>query len=189
MRLPALAFLASAALTAIPALAAEPPFPTTDFSGTWVVRDGGGNEFRADMRYSAAKRSMRMETAPGGMEIYAIRDMKTGEIVMWSSQMPGMGMRIATPAESKIEAEPTGEKSSVNGETCEVWTIEQGTACLGAGNVPLRTEVEGTTAELEDLKRGPQDASLFEPPAGLNVMTIKELSGAIQGMELPKLPF
>lgn len=182
-----LALLAPIAL-ASPALA-EPPFPTTDFSGTWIIHDGGGNEFQAEMAYSATDRSMRMDMAPGGVEMHAIRDMETGEMVMWSAQMPGMGLRLDTPKELDVSATATGETRTVNGESCEVWKIESGTACLAEGNVPLQTEADGVTAELTDVARGPQDESLFSPPPGLSIMTVKGAMGMMKGMDIPQLPF
>ncbi len=188
MRLPSIPIALPVLLVAAHAGAAEPPYPTTDFSGTWVIQDGNGNEVQAGMHYSASQKAMRMELAPGGMDMHAIRHMDTGDTVVWSSQMGGMGMRLKTPTEVDVDIEPTGETDSVDGESCKVWRVEGGTACLADGNVPLRTKVEGATAELHDLKRGPQDASLFEPPADLNIISIKELKG-LDGLKLPNLPF
>lgn len=169
---------------------AEPPLPTTDFSGTWSIDDGEGNTVAADVRYSAANRAMRLEMSPGGMAMNAIRDMASGEVIMWTAQMPGMGMRIATPTEFEVDAEATGERQEVNGESCEIWRFEKGTACLAEGNVPLRTVAEGVTAELTELKREPQDAALFEPPADLNIINIRDVGGLkLEGLNLPNMPF
>ncbi|ESR22741.1 hypothetical protein [Lutibaculum baratangense] len=189
MRLLLAGCFAAAISLAAPAMA-EPPLPQTDFSGTWVVRDGSGDEMKVAMRYSAADGAMRVEISPAGMQISAIRDMQSGDIVMWTSQMPGMGMRVKTPAdvESRVNATATGETETVRGETCEIWQVDEGRACLGEGNVPLRVEVDGTTAELHDLKREPQEAAHFSPPAGLTVMDMPA-AAAMQGLPLPRLPF
>ena len=186
MRSLLLPILVSATIFVAPARA-EPPLPTTDFSGTWVVQDRGGNQFRADMQYSAEEKAMRMSMSAGGQQMDMIRDMDTGEVVMWSAQMPGMGMRMETPTGQDVDARPTGDMREVNGETCEVWEVEGGTACIGEDNIPLTTEAVSATAELQDLQRTPQDAALFEPPADLNIM---DMPGAAQGgMQMPDLPF
>ncbi len=168
-RIAARAFGLSAALLAYPVLA-EPPYPTVDFQGEWVLSDDKGMQVRAEMYYSAAGRKMRIDMNQQGMAMSSVRDMVSGEMVMWSDQMPGMGMRLPTTKNEDFDGEPTDETKTVNGEDCTVWQMKVAVACLTDENIPVEVTGNGFSSGLENLQRTPQDAGVFAVPEGLNIM-------------------
>lgn len=168
-RISAAVFCIFSALIASPA-AAEPPYPTVDFQGDWVLNDGKGNEVRAEMHYSAADRKMRVDMAQQGMAMSSVRDIASGDMIMWSDQMPGMGMRLASIKDDQFDGEPTDETKTVNGEDCTVWEMPTARVCLTEDNIPIEVTGEGFSSGLENLQRTTQDAAIFAVPEGLNIM-------------------
>jgi hypothetical protein len=162
----------AAALSAAAALAAhaEPPRPTVDFRGDWVLSDGKGMQITADMYYSADSQKMRIDMDQQGMSMSSVRDMESGETIMWSSQMPGMGMRMPTVKDTDFDGEPTADTKTIGNEICTIWKVKTVQVCLTEENIPLEATGEGFSASLENLERGAQDSTLFEVPAGLNIM-------------------
>jgi len=150
--------------------AAEPPYPKVDFQGEWVLDDGKGTAIRAQMHYSAQDRKMRMDMNQQGMAMSSVRDMDTGEMIMWSDQMPGMGMRLATPPHESFDGEPTDETKTVNGETCTVWQMPETKVCLTDENIPVEVTGQGFASSLENIQRVAQDAALFTAPDSLQIM-------------------
>ncbi|WP_436639912.1 hypothetical protein [Microbaculum sp. FT89] len=169
LRQSALAIGLSAALFAS-AAHAEPPYPTVDFQGDWVLSDGKGMDVRATMHYSAANRKMRINMKQQGMAMSSVRDMASGDMILWSDQMPGMAMRVPNIDANDFDGTPTDEKKTVNGEDCTVWEMKQALACLTADNIPIEVTGEGFGSGLENLQRTEQDPAVFEVPSGLNVM-------------------
>ena len=164
-------------LSAGGAAASEAPKPKKDFAGDMVV-SGKGQELVISMRYSTALDKMRTDVKAQGMEMMGVRDMKSGEIIMWSNQMPNMAMRIQGPTDKEIDAQKTGETREIDGVACSVWKVKEATACLTDDNIMLESEAEGMTARMTNLELAPQDQSLFGPPAGVNVMDMpKNMQG------------
>jgi len=159
----------AAAFFASPALA-EPPYPTVDFQGDWVLGNQQGIEIKARMFFSAAERKMRIEMNQAGMAMTSIRDMDSGYMIMWSEQMPGVGMRLPKINQEDLEAVRTDETRQIGEETCTVWTVKQVETCLTEENIPIQTAAEGFSAKLEGLERVEQDPAMFEVPDGLNIM-------------------
>ena len=169
---------------------AEPPYPTIDFQGEWALSDDNGNVVRADMHYSAANKKMRIDMNQQGMEMSSVRDMGTGEMIMWSNQMPGMAMRLPTMKDDEFDGERTDETKTIGGETCTVWKMKQVEACLTEENIPVQTTGQGYSASLETIERTPQDASLFAVPDGLTVMDMPANMPGAGGMGAGQgLPF
>lgn len=169
-RFPALGAVVLAATLAASPAAAEAPYPTVDFQGEWVLSDDKGTEIRAGMHYSAALKKMRINMNQPGMEMSSVRDMGTGEMLMWSNQMPGMAMRLPTAKDDEFDGEATDETKTIGGENCTVWTLKGAAACLTEENIPIETTGQGFTASLKNLQRTTQDSALFEVPDGLNIM-------------------
>jgi hypothetical protein len=156
-------------LGATPALA-EPPYPTVDFQGEWVLSDDNGNLINAEMHYSAANKKMRIDMSQQGMEMTSVRDMESGEMIMWSSQMPGMAMRLPTMDINDFDGERSDEVRTIGSETCTVWTMKDVQACLTEENIPVETSGAGYSASLQNIQRTDQDVSLFAVPDGVTVM-------------------
>ncbi len=170
-RLATLALGLSTSFLAAPAFA-EQPFPTVDFQGEWVLTSDKGLQMRAQMHYLATPRKMRVDMEQHGMAMSSVRDMETGELVMWSEQMPGMGMRLPSPKD-EYEGERTDESKTVNGEGCTIWVMKMAEVCLTEDNIPLEvTTSNGIRSGLENLERVAQDPAMFEVPAGLNIMNM-----------------
>ena len=122
-----------------------------------------------------------------GQQMTMIRSMRDGVVTMWSSMQPGMAMRVDTDRSMRLEGERTGRRDTVNGEACEIWIASNGEVCVTDDGIPIRSSGKGTTATMVDLQRTAQDAGLFEPPAGMQVMTLPQIPGG--AMPGPKLPF
>ena len=169
MRVPAV-LAAFACISVGSPAAAEVPYPTVDYQGEWVLSGESGQVMRAGMRYSASQKRMRMEMNQQGMAMTSVQDIAGGQAIMWSEQMPGMAMRIAIGNVEEFNPERTDETRTIEGETCTVWVVAEARACLTEENIPIETSGEGFTAVLQNLERTSQDAALFEPPSGLQVM-------------------
>lgn len=164
-----LPLMLGAVLAASP-LGAETPYPKIDFKGDWALSDGAGTEVRAEMRYSAALMKMRIDMEQQGMGMTSVRQMPGGDMVMWSTQMPGMAMRLPTMHDEDLHAEPTGMTKTVGGEACTIWKMKTAEACLTDENIPLEVIGEGHVSTLTNVERAVQDPALFEIPAGLAIM-------------------
>ncbi|MGE0231500.1 MAG: hypothetical protein AB7O39_06415 [Flavobacteriaceae bacterium] len=159
------------------AVAAEAPKPKKDFAGDMVV-SGKGQELVISMRYSTTLDKMRTDVKAQGMEMMGVRDMKSGEIIMWSNQMPNMAMRIHGPTDEEIDAQKTGETREIDGVACAVWKVKEATACLTDDNIMLESQAEGMTARMTNLEIAAQDENHFAPPSGVNVMDVpKNMQG------------
>jgi hypothetical protein len=178
----------AAALFASPALA-EPPYPKVDFEGDWVMTTNKGMVIKAQMHYMANPRKMRVDVNQQGMAMSSVRDMASGDMVMWSQQMPGMAMRLPSPKEDDFEGAPTSETKTVNGEDCTVWQLKATEVCLTDDNIPLEvTTTSGIRTGLENMQRTAQDPALFEIPDGLKIMDMPAAaagSGPQPGQGMP----
>jgi hypothetical protein len=179
-------------LAAVPVVhAGELPYPTVDFQADWVVRGPDSEVMDATMHYRASGKQMRLKMQQQGMAMSSIQNMETGEVIVWSDQMPGMAMRIRSETDDPdILPQRTGETKTVNGEACTVWTADRVQVCLTDENIPLETTGEGFSATLRNLDRSTQDAGLFAPPAELRVMDMPTgMPGAENMMPGMGLPF
>lgn len=183
----AVVFALSAALFVSPAFA-EPPYPTVDFQGDWVLNDGKGMEVRAEMHYSAAEKKMRVDMAQQGMAMSSVRDIASGDMIMWSDQMPGMGMRLASIKDDQFDGDPTDETKTVNGEDCTVWEMPTTQVCLTGDKIPVEVVGDGFASSLENLQRTTQDAAIFAVPEGLNIVDMPKTmpgGGPLPGQGMP----
>src|SRR5690606_26225461 len=117
---------------------AEAPRPQTDFEADWIMQGAEMPDMTAKMHYSVDLQMMRMEMAHQDMPMTTIRNMATGEMVMWSAQMPGMAMRMNTPTEpDDAEPTPTGETRTIGDEDCDVVLVSDVEICLSTDNIAL----------------------------------------------------
>lgn len=175
--------LAAALLAAGPALATEPPMPTTDFTAQWSI-EGDGGVVAAILRYSVAEAAMRIDMTQQGMAMTSVHRLKERRALMWSDQMPGMAMRLQLPERTEDIAR-TAETRSIGGETCTVHVTPEIRTCLTDDNIPLETVGDGFAMRVSDLRRERQDPALFSPPPGLQVL---DMPAGMPGMGAPGGP-
>lgn len=177
---------------------AEPaPMPQTDFTATWQI-EGEQLESMGPSRiaYSASLGKMRIDMSGSGQNMTIVRNMETGQALMWSDMMPGMAMQVDTGRNFTLEGERTGQRDAVNGEACEIWTSNGAQVCITADGIPVRSVGQGVTATMTQIDRSPQDAGDFAPPEGLQVMNLPKGAagmgggmGAGMGMPQGQFPF
>ena len=152
-----------------------------------MIRDGG---------------RMRMEMNTGEGATAVISNAQTGESIIVTTAMGRtMAMRASgdqfeDPAkEWQAEVASTATRTgscSVAGESGSEWTHQSdghtNTACVTSDGIILRATEDGrTTWEATRVTRGPQDASLFEAPAGVEVMDLGNMGAAMnQALERAK---
>lgn len=204
MRVVLFAALFICAATALPAGSAVLMPPETGYSATRIVKTGG-NEISGKV-YSQG-RNERWEMSVQGMRQVSILQHDAGRAFLYMPDM-NMAMTMNTADAEKygvsdvftgIEAEEAGTEivdgeettryrippTPKNGNTeTMVWITDDG--------IPVKAEGEGSQGAfsmvLKDLKRGPQDASLFRLPDGVTPMTMPAgLPGMMQG-GLPAMP-
>ncbi|MBL8543337.1 MAG: hypothetical protein JNJ63_05965 [Hyphomonadaceae bacterium] len=145
---------------------------------------------------------MRMEMSTGEGSSVIISNAQTGESVIITSAM-GRTVAMRTSADQftdpakdwQAEVATTATRTgscSVAGENGSEWSHQSGehanTACVTSDGIILRATQDGrTTWETTRVTRGPQDAALFEVPAGVQVMDLNNLGAAMsQAMERAK---
>ncbi|MEO1198748.1 MAG: hypothetical protein AAFX39_05875 [Pseudomonadota bacterium] len=161
-------------LLTAPVQAESPPLPQVDFQGDWQLQDGSGDMIQSmTMRYSVEEPVMAIFVSAEGMEMNAIRRMESGEMIMWTSAMPGMAMRMTIPQEElTADATNTGRREEVNGEACTIWTANDAEVCVSDDGIPLESRFDGGVAQLVNIDRAPQDGASFGPPEGVQVMDL-----------------
>lgn len=181
-----LLIMALIAVILLPGASAEWLKPDAAYSAVRVMRSGG-MEMRGPVHHDHGKE--RWEVAPQGMRQVMIRRPDQERMLMILPDM-NMGMELdlsqakqVPSAESYAAKQPERlGREEVGGEmTTKYRLVEDG----GQGpitmlfwvtddGIPLRMEGSGAQGNFEmllsDLKRGAQDAGLFEPPAGLQLM-------------------
>ena len=167
-------------LTSGAALAGQVPVPKTDYEGVWKMDSGETMEFH----YSAARHAMRMNMQSPDGKSYMVKDMGSGVTHMWSDEMPGMVMRMKGQAISDApEAVKLDETKEIAGEICTVWAVKDGGhTCFTDDGIWLENTMNGAHVEVQSLARRTQDAALFEPPAGAQIM---EMPGGGAGGRAP----
>lgn len=179
--------------------------PQSGYSATRIV-NAGGNEISG--KVYAQDQNERWEMTVQGMRQISILQHKSGRAYLYMPDM-NMAMSVNTADAAKygvseiftgIEAEEAGT-DVVNGEQTTRYRIaanEQNRntetmVWLTDDGIPVK--VEGSSPQgpfsmtLEDLKRGPQDASLFKLPDGVTPMTMPAgLPDMIQSGRMPGMP-
>lgn len=174
-----------------PAVAVELPKPTASYSATQTVT-AEGETMKAKLFRDKDK--MRIDNDEGGSMIF---DAPNQRMVMI---MPGMPMAMAMPLDPTKEWDQpnaldhcqveAGGRETIRGEATTLYTIDcpakdkdapwKGEIAVTADGIPMRMDMETiengkpapVKAELSDVKRGPQPASLFQLPAGVEVGTM-----------------
>ncbi|MHA1564405.1 MAG: hypothetical protein ACTSX7_03740 [Alphaproteobacteria bacterium] len=170
-----------------PAVAAEWPKPDAAYSAQRIM-DAGGMQINGQIYHDQGKE--RWESNTGGMSMVRIMRPDLGKLLMY---MPQMNMAMEMPLDGGAnfagpsvdydgpEPEAIGRETMGGEPTTKFQTqIDDGgslftmTAWVTDDGIVMRMEGqggEGTFAMyLEGLSRGPQDAALFELPAGAQVM-------------------
>ena len=190
--------LATAILAFAAGAYAEPiPLPTVDFQAKATTM----GKMNMTLRQSAGKARVELQAA-GMPQMTGIMDLKARKMFMIGA-IPGMSNMAL---EVELGKDPgygqvmgNGRRvgtDTVAGEPCDLWEIDDAKsganggpviACLARDNIPLRTEmtVEGkrrVVMEVSELKRVPQDPSLFALPANVQVMKMPKGAGGLQGI-------
>ncbi|MCF4167198.1 hypothetical protein L2U69_16235 [Zavarzinia compransoris] len=200
-----LAVLAAAVLLPGVALADPVPLPTVDYSISYLVQPGG---HAMDMAHHDG--IMRMDMNEQGQSMTGLMNLKTDKMTVimtapmkmafemdMNQPMPGgMGGGVSPQqvfTEGDVTLTAIGAKT-VAGHDCTLYdavgTLNgdrmESKVCLTGDNVMLFSEsVEGgktytVTATRVDV--GPQDASRFRVPPGVQVMPMGAMMGALPGM-------
>lgn len=186
MSMPALlATISFAAMAAMPAKAEDAPRPQVDFQGEWQVEDASQGQIASMlMRYSVDEPVMYLEFSQDGIQGSAIRYVDTGEMIMWTNQMPGMAMRMTVPEDMFLsDAVNTGVSRQIGDESCVMWTVENAQLCVTEDGIPIENEFDGGIARIVNLDRSEQDGASFGPPAGTQIMDMPQ--GMPQGGNMP----
>ena len=152
---------------------------------------------RMDMTAPAGKGGpmggrMSMINDPTTQTMYMIMHDKKMYMEMHANQLAGPMMGHAPSAPSSFDPNhPCGPDATckkvgtetVNGRVCDKWvtTDKNGTSTAWIDQklwYPIKAQSSsGETLELTNVKEGRQDASLFQPPAGYQKMTIPAMGG------------
>jgi len=192
------------AASTLPARSAVLTPPETGYSATRIVTTGG-NEISGKV-YSQG-RNERWEMTVQGMRHVSILQHDAGRAFLYMPDM-NMAMTMNTADAEKygvsdiftgIEAEVAG-RDVVNGEETTRYRIApspkngntETMVWLTDDGIPVKAEGQGSqgdfSMELKDLKRGPQDGSLFQLPDGVTPMTMPAgMPGMMQG-GFPAMP-
>ncbi|PKP78380.1 MAG: hypothetical protein CVT81_04450 [Alphaproteobacteria bacterium HGW-Alphaproteobacteria-3] len=204
MRIVFFAALFAIAASALPARSAVLTPPEIGYSATRIVNTGG-NEISGKL-YSQ-DRNERWEMSVQGMRQVSILQHDAGRAFLYMPDM-NMAMTMNTADAEKygvsgiftgIEAEEAG-RDNVNGEGTTRYRIApnpkngntEAMLWITDDGIPVKAEGQGSqgtfSMELKDLKRGPQEASLFRLPDGVTPMTMPAgLPGMMQG-RMPPMP-
>ncbi|WP_022728797.1 hypothetical protein [Fodinicurvata sediminis] len=179
----------SAFLLATPAaVAAETmPLPETDFEGEWA--DPGADSSGMKVRYSSDLETMRVEGQSEGASGGMLRNMRNGEMTIWSDQMGEQALQGQIDDMGLMEGENTGETKTVNGETCTIWEVQGSQTCLTDDHIPMEVEHQQGHAVLRNLQRTAQDDSYFSPPEGLEIVPMPDAMKKMMEQAGEEAPF
>ena len=170
-----------------PAIAAELPVPKAAYSAQRVM-ETGGLQMTGQVYHDRGKE--RWEVSTGGMSQVRIMRPDLSKLIMYMPQM-NMGMEMALDAGRQfgLPADHTGPKPEAVGreDVAGESTIKYRTDVDNGADTPftvfswvtddgivMRIEGKGPEGDfamyLKGLSRGPQDAALFEMPAGAQLM-------------------
>lgn len=193
-------FRVASAISAVLVFAAQPgaslaadalPKPTAAYSATQTI-ESEGETIKSKVFRDGFK--MRAETEENGTMIL---DTENGRMVM---MMPGMPMAMAIPLDPSQDWDQPGAldhckvaaagTERLQGEATTVYDIDcpakgkdepwKGKIASTADGIPMRMEMENIEGgkkvpvkiTLTDVKRGPQPATLFKLPPGMQVGTM-----------------
>ena len=165
-----------------------PTLPMRDVDVTYVVPTPGGAA-RQRLRFSALRQKLRIDPPGGGL--YVVIDFLAGrmstvreadhsviEMAAPKTWMPGMGHGRYTRRND----------TTVSGVSCTEWqtTDSEGRdvrICFDPDGVMIRatmqtTAGEATLAQATDLRRGPQDPTVFLVPASYRRLSPPPVAGA-----------
>ncbi len=182
-------FAIALGLFILPAVAADVPVPNAAYSAQRVM-ESGGVQITGPVYHDRGKE--RWEISEAGMPQVTIMRPDLGKMIMYMPQM-NMGMELALDGDPRfgLPADHAGPKPKAVGRedmagesttkfrtevdngadapfTVFSWVTDDGIVMRNQGSGP-----EGEfVMYLKGLSRGPQDAALFEMPAGAQLMPI-----------------
>jgi hypothetical protein len=140
------------------------PVPTVDYEIHY--RLAGRQTGTMVHRFSRSGGTFRMDITMGKERMSGVFELGGGPVRLWSPSMPGMVMRIDGARNGPPIGVSTGNSASALGERCENWKTEGSLVCVAADGIPLGFESEGVKATAIKIERKAQDAKLFIPPKG-----------------------
>lgn len=170
-----------------PAMAADLPVPNAAYRAQRVM-NSGGLQMTGQVYHDRGKE--RWEVSMGGMPQVRIMRPDLGKLIMYMPQMNmGMEMALGEGSQMGLPADHTGQEFEVVGReemagesTTKYRTeVDNGTdapftvfSWVTDDGIVMRIEGKGPEGDiamyLKELSRGPQDAALFEMPAGAQLM-------------------
>ena len=195
--------IAAALVLAAPVAAAElpaiKPF-TASYSADMEIRDG--RDVQSVKQY-ADKKALRMEFAAEGATFVSVIDFGTQKGFSYQPGAKGqdrmvmvmdmkaiqaqLPFQIDTAVETDSETRKVGT-ARVAGETCTEYEPSDSPGdriCITDDGILLRVTEAGKAEPVllvTKLDRGPQDAKLFQPPEGYQVMDLGAMMGALGGI-------
>lgn len=179
--------LAAGVLFAVNAVAAPDIRPTVDYSAEMTIV-AGQEQGTAKVYHSGSADRRDMEMA--GQKMTMISDTKEMLMIVPGT---GMAMRMSVPNDPVSQVYARAEeakfeivdKETVSGEATTKYRINEpearGHVWLTDDGILMRarmTSDHGDVAiDVTNLKRGPQESSLFQPPAGLMIMDMDKMGG------------
>lgn len=140
----------------------------------------------------------RMEISVGGGQTVVVSNAETGEAFSLTNiggRTRAMRMNLndmGDPAKDwvgdAVSAATRIGPCSGAGQNGEEWSVNRDetvrTACVTSDGIMLKATANGATVwETTSVERGPQDQSLFELPAGVQVMDLNNIPGVAEAME------
>jgi hypothetical protein len=202
MRLIALAALLAVACSPSPPPAAQAPhasggFPdlsAASYRAEATISDDSGRSMPTVMIRSGDKLRMEIATPEGNVVVITNAADRQG-IVLTNAGGRQVAMRVSGGDQFKDPAADwsgdlaanavRGGACSAAGETGTEWTRSDSaeTACISADGIILRAGAAGKPQwEATKVERGPQDPSLFEVPAGVDVLDLNNVGGMVDAL-------
>jgi len=168
--------------------------PAVDYSADMTIQAGKEN---GTARIYHSGDADRREMSMAGQKMVLISDAKQMLMIVPGT---GMAMRMEVPRDPVSQVYERAEqanfeavgKETVNGEATTKYRINepeaQGHVWLTADGILMKADMKGDQGsvliEVNNVKRGAQDPSLFKAPAGLMIMDMGQMGGmgAIPGM-------
>lgn len=172
-----------------------PDLTRASYRAEATITDDNGQTMPVVMIRDGVKMRMEFSASEGATTI--ITNSLTNEsIVITNAGGRTMAMRTDTPGMSDPADQWGGEMASsatrtgscnIAGESGHEWTRTEdespNTACVTSDGIILRATENGRTAwETTRVDRGPQAASLFEVPPGVQVMDLGDMGAAMNQM-------
>ncbi len=200
MQSPAFPMFVAAILFATPVVADQLPVPKASYSAD-VSFESKGKAFGGHIYVDGAKERREVTNASGVSTIAIIRrdqgrvyDLKPARKLAVAMRMaaaeaagktgaPGADVDSFYGVEGKIEGkeaiaglDTTKYHFKIDGGPgltvdAMVWSTDDGVVVRVVGNTSIENDTPPSRMELKNIMRGPQDASLFELPAGMEVLS------------------